>query len=87
MGGALANRPFVKMNGIGNEIVVVDMRAGAEMILAEEARAAVNRRFSDIVPVIGVLRDRTAKTRVRRQDEAVRELGRACQNRAVVTDN
>jgi len=40
MGGALANRPFVKMNGIGNEIVVVDMRAGAEMILAEEARAA-----------------------------------------------
>jgi len=23
---ALANRPFVKMNGLGNEIVVVDMR-------------------------------------------------------------
>ena len=26
--GALANQSFVKMNGIGNEIVVVDMRAG-----------------------------------------------------------
>ena len=26
---ALANQPFVKMNGIGNEIVVVDLRAGA----------------------------------------------------------
>ena len=23
---ALANQPFVKMNGLGNEIVVVDMR-------------------------------------------------------------
>jgi diaminopimelate epimerase len=23
---ALANHPFVKMNGLGNEIVVVDMR-------------------------------------------------------------
>jgi diaminopimelate epimerase len=27
--GALANQSFVKMNGIGNEIVVVDMRASA----------------------------------------------------------
>ena len=26
---ALANHPFVKMNGVGNEIVVVDMRAQA----------------------------------------------------------
>jgi len=41
---ALANQPFVKMNGIGNEIVVVDLRAdGAEIapkIAPEEARAA-----------------------------------------------
>ncbi|HVZ54742.1 MAG TPA: diaminopimelate epimerase [Pseudolabrys sp.] len=42
--GALANQSFVKMNGIGNEIVVVDLRAGApknlQGIEAAEARAA-----------------------------------------------
>jgi diaminopimelate epimerase len=38
--GTLANRPFVKMNGIGNEIVIVDLRAGGGAITAEEARAA-----------------------------------------------
>jgi diaminopimelate epimerase len=38
--GALANQPFVKMNGIGNEIVVVDLRASAAPISADEARAA-----------------------------------------------
>ncbi|HET7849132.1 MAG TPA: diaminopimelate epimerase [Pseudolabrys sp.] len=37
---ALANRAFVKMNGIGNEIVVVDMRRAAAPISAAEARAA-----------------------------------------------
>jgi diaminopimelate epimerase len=36
---ALANRPFVKMNGLGNEIVVVDMRAAPDAISAEAARA------------------------------------------------
>jgi diaminopimelate epimerase len=38
--GALANQAFVKMNGIGNEIVVVDMRTRGGKIEAEEARAA-----------------------------------------------
>ena len=37
---ALANRHFVKMNGLGNEIVVVDMRREPAAISAEEARAA-----------------------------------------------
>src|ERR1700712_1730665 len=36
---ALANHSFVKMNGIGNEIVVVDMRATPQPISAAEARA------------------------------------------------
>ncbi|MGI8526390.1 MAG: diaminopimelate epimerase [Pseudolabrys sp.] len=36
----LANHPFVKMNGIGNEIVVVDMRAGGKPLSAGEALAA-----------------------------------------------
>jgi len=38
--GALANQSFVKMNGIGNEIVVVDLRTGGGTIQPEEARAA-----------------------------------------------
>jgi diaminopimelate epimerase len=36
---ALANRPFVKMNGLGNEIVVVDMRQTPAAISAADARA------------------------------------------------
>jgi diaminopimelate epimerase len=36
---ALANHAFVKMNGIGNEIVVVDMRARPDAITPEDARA------------------------------------------------
>jgi diaminopimelate epimerase len=38
--GALANQAFVKMNGIGNEIVVVDLRAKGGAIEPTEARAA-----------------------------------------------
>src|SRR3954464_14352942 len=36
----LANHAFVKMNGLGNEIVVVDMRGQAGAITTDEARAA-----------------------------------------------
>jgi diaminopimelate epimerase len=36
----LANHAFVKMNGLGNEIVVVDMRGEKGVIGAAEARAA-----------------------------------------------
>jgi diaminopimelate epimerase len=41
---ALANHAFVKMNGLGNEIVIVDMRAQPGMISAAEARAAAQPR-------------------------------------------
>ena len=37
---ALANHAFVKMNGLGNEIVVVDLRLQSGAISAAEARAA-----------------------------------------------
>jgi diaminopimelate epimerase len=37
---ALGNRAFVKMNGLGNAIVVVDMRRQPVAISADEARAA-----------------------------------------------
>jgi diaminopimelate epimerase len=36
--GALANHSFVKMNGVGNEIVVVDLREAAPKITSEEVR-------------------------------------------------
>lgn len=36
---ALLNRPFVKMNGIGNEIVVLDLRADPVPVTAADARA------------------------------------------------
>jgi diaminopimelate epimerase len=49
---ALANRDFVKMNGLGNEIVIVDLRrapgAGAQdAIAAAEARAAARQEPYD----------------------------------------
>lgn len=35
----LANLPFLKMNGLGNEIVVLDLRGTSHVVSAEEARA------------------------------------------------
>ena len=37
---ALANQPFTRMNGLGNEIVVVDLRQSQAQVSPEEARAA-----------------------------------------------
>src|SRR5450755_2365565 len=39
---ALANQAFAKMNGIGNEIVVVDLRDSAAAVTPEEARAVAS---------------------------------------------
>ena len=39
---ALANHAFAKMNGIGNEIVVVDLRDTPATVTAEEARAVAS---------------------------------------------
>ena len=33
--GVLANRDFIKMNGLGNEIVVVDLRQGTNKALSQ----------------------------------------------------
>jgi diaminopimelate epimerase len=38
----LANQPFVKMNGLGNEIVIVDLRRQAGAISAAQVRAAAH---------------------------------------------
>jgi len=45
--GALANRDFVKMNGLGNEIVIVDLRRAPAPIAAAEARAAARQEPYD----------------------------------------
>jgi diaminopimelate epimerase len=38
--GVLSDHPYVKMNGLGNEIVVVDMRSNPDRITAADARSA-----------------------------------------------
>ena len=50
--GALANRDFVKMNGLGNEIVIVDLRRAAVAITAGEARAAARQEPYDQLMVL-----------------------------------
>ena len=45
--GVLANRDFVKMNGLGNEIVIVDLRRAPTPIGAAEARAAARQEPYD----------------------------------------
>jgi diaminopimelate epimerase len=44
---ALGDRDFVKMNGLGNEIVIVDLRAASAPIAAAEARAAARQEPYD----------------------------------------
>jgi diaminopimelate epimerase len=49
---ALSNHPFVKMNGLGNEIVVVDMRGKPEPITAADARnAAVAAPYDQLMAI------------------------------------
>jgi len=40
---ALANHAFAKMNGIGNEIVVLDLRDSRHVVSADEARAVASQ--------------------------------------------
>jgi diaminopimelate epimerase len=49
---ALANRDFVKMNGLGNEIVIVDLRDSPRPVEAAEARAAAGQEPYDQLMVL-----------------------------------
>jgi diaminopimelate epimerase len=60
--GALANQSFVKMNGVGNEIVVVDMRAGGAKIEAADARAAAGPDGAPYDQLMALYQPRTAGT-------------------------
>jgi diaminopimelate epimerase len=59
---ALANQPFVKMNGIGNEIVVVDMRARPEPITAADARAVASPQGASYDQLMALYPPRAAGT-------------------------
>jgi diaminopimelate epimerase len=59
---ALANHAFVKMNGLGNEIVVVDMRGEASAISAAEARAAAQPAGAPYDQLMALHAPRTAGT-------------------------
>jgi len=51
---ALANRRFLKMNGLGNEIVIVDLRGAKARISPDEARAAAaepRSRFDQLMAI------------------------------------
>ena len=54
--GALANKDFVKMNGLGNEIVIVDLRAApsaaSSPVAAAEAQAAARQEPYDQLMVL-----------------------------------
>jgi diaminopimelate epimerase len=57
---ALSNHSFVKMNGLGNEIVVMDIRANPQAITAADARAA--NRAAPFDQLMAVYPPRTAGT-------------------------
>src|SRR6185437_9892734 len=59
---ALANRSFIKMNGLGNEIVVVDMRREPVAISAAEARAAAQPAGAPYDQMMALYPPRTAGT-------------------------
>jgi diaminopimelate epimerase len=50
--GILSGHPFVKMNGLGNEIVIVDMRSRPNQITAADARsAAASVRYDQLMAI------------------------------------
>jgi diaminopimelate epimerase len=59
---ALANHAFIKMNGLGNEIVVVDMRTRPAAITAHEARAAADPRGAPYDQMMALYPPRTPGT-------------------------
>ncbi|MGQ3360280.1 MAG: diaminopimelate epimerase [Phreatobacter sp.] len=59
----LANHPFWKMNGAGNEIVVVDLRASSHVVTAAEARAIAADERSRFDQMMVLHRPRTPGTR------------------------
>jgi diaminopimelate epimerase len=59
---ALANHAFTKMNGLGNEIVVVDMRRSAATISPADARAAAKPNGAPYDQLMALYAPRTPGT-------------------------
>jgi diaminopimelate epimerase len=75
---ALANCDFVKMNGLGNEIVIVDLRRTPSAIEAAEARAAARQEpFDQLMALYPSRGDADASIRIYNSDGS--EAG-ACGN-------
>ena len=77
--GALANHAFVKMNGLGNEIVVVDLRREQGSVSAEEARAAAGAVAYDQLMILHAPRTPGTEAYVRIYNNDGSEAG-ACGN-------
>jgi diaminopimelate epimerase len=75
----LANHAFVKMNGLGNEIVVVDLRREQGAVSAEEARAAAQGVAYDQLMILYAPRARGTDAYVRILNNDGSESG-ACGN-------
>ena len=58
----LANQPFTRMNGLGNEIVVVDLRASQATVSPQEARAAAQPPAAAYDQLMTLHRPRTPGT-------------------------
>jgi len=56
---ALANRPFVKMNGLGNEILVIDLRDSGARVSGEDARALAGAGGLAFDQIMALHRSRT----------------------------
>jgi diaminopimelate epimerase len=59
---ALANHPFIKMNGLGNEIVVVDMRRAPALISPADARAVAQPNGAPYDQLMALYPSRTPAT-------------------------
>jgi diaminopimelate epimerase len=59
---ALSGRPFVKMNGLGNEILIVDMRVAPALIGTDELRAAASPAGAPYDQLMALYPPRTAGT-------------------------
>jgi diaminopimelate epimerase len=76
--GALANRDFVKMNGLGNEIVIVDLRDMPKPIAPAEARGVARQEpYDQLMALYPARGDADAAIRIYNNDGS--EAG-ACGN-------
>ncbi len=59
---ALLNRPFVKMNGIGNDIVIVDLRSNSAPVTAADAQAIARKEAVPFDQLMALYPPRVAGT-------------------------